>query len=431
MSQKIIAEYLKARDSGNRVNAPRVQLTQSTIRDLPTKTYDYAIGEATVPALTVRVRKDTGNKTFEVVKKVNGRMARSKVCTFGERPYAKGDESVIVTARAIIAKMDKGVTRSEEKTQARSKSTAAARQALTVLTACDNYINAKIRSYLTTKNYERFRDNHLTDLHHRQLSSITEDDVSDLFDGISKRTGPVAGNNVIRFFRAVWKHHRRKYGLGDSPTIIFTNDGDNVKRWNTENRKTRYIHREELNDWWNAVEQLRTHYIGDGDLAADYLQFALLTGLRRREITGLNWEDINRRRNTFLVAENKSKRPHIVPLTPTLLEILDRRKSESRPFQIEEPKNFIAKVTQWCEVPFSSHDLRRTYLSYANAPEVAIPMTVQKALVNHSRQSDVTDGYIQIDEDVLRDSMSKIQGYILTHAGQVKKVVPIGGVANA
>ena len=115
MSNKIISQYLTARDDGEHINAPRVKLTSAMIDGLPTKPYDYAIGELSVPGLSVRVRKDTGSKTFEVVKKVNGRTARSKVCALGERPYAKGDESVIVAARAIIAKMDKGITRSKEK----------------------------------------------------------------------------------------------------------------------------------------------------------------------------------------------------------------------------------------------------------------------------------------------------------------------------
>ncbi|MDB4542921.1 tyrosine-type recombinase/integrase, partial [bacterium] len=150
--------------------------------------------------------------------------------------------------------------------------------------------------------------------------------------------------------------------------------------------------------------------------------------LRRREISNLKWEDINKRRKTFLIAENKSKRPHTVPLTTALEKILDRRKGEDKPFDIEEPKKFIDKVTEWCDVPFSSHDLRRTYLSHATA--AGIPMPIQKALVNHSRKVDITDSYIQIDEEVMRDAMEKIQGYILAHAGQLKKVTPIKEVSN-
>jgi integrase len=422
MSNRIISRYLNERDYGKRANAPRIKLTSAIVDALPTKPYDYAIGELLVPGLSVRVRKDTGTKTFEVIKKVNGRMARSKVCTVGERPYARGDESVIVTARAIIAKMDKGITRSKEKAEARARVVERVRSSLTVMEACTTYIQGKTRASATTAGYKRFRDNHLADWHHKQLSTITEDDIADLHGRTTENTGPVAANNVVRFFRSVWKFHRRRLGLGECPTIIFTREGDSIREWNAENRRTRYIHREELEPWWAATERLREEYIGNGDLAADYLQFALLTGLRRREITGIRWENINTRRRTLLISDNKSKRPHTIPLTLALEDILDRRKREPRPFQIDEPKRFITQVSEWSNVPFSSHDLRRTFLSHATA--VAVPETLQKAMVNHSRKG-VTDGYIQVDEDILREAMQKVQTYILTHAGQVNDVVPM------
>jgi len=117
-----------------------------------------------------------------------------------------------------------------------------------------------------------------------------------------------------------------------------------------------------------------------------------------------------------------------VPLTGFLQDILDRRSGNDRPFFIEEPKKFIAKVVEWSDVPFSTHDLRRTFLSHATAVNVSLP--VQKELVNHSRKNDVTDGYIQIDSDTLRDAAEKVQSYILTWAGSIKNVVPLGVFAS-
>ena len=75
------------------------------------------------------------------------------------------------------------------------------------------------------------------------------------------------------------------------------------------------------------------------------------------------------------------------------------------PFCSEEPKKFIATVAEWSDVPFSTHDLGRTFLSHATAVNISLP--VQKELVNHSRKNDVTDGYIQIDPDTLRDAAEK------------------------
>lgn len=231
-----------------------------------------------------------------------------------------------------------------------------------------------------------------------------------MHDEITDKVGPVAANNVLRFFRSVWNFHKRKLGLGDSPTIIFTREGDNIKDWNPESRRVRYVSKEELRPWWEATERLRTDYDGDGDLAADYLQFAVLTGLRRREITNLEWGDINARRKTFTIKDNKSKRPYSIPITSDLSRILERRSAANKPFDFDDPKRFIRKVSEWSGVQFCTHDLRRTFLSHATA--AGIPLPIQKELVNHSRKGDVTEGYIQIDIDALRDAAESIQSYI-------------------
>jgi integrase len=429
MPKKLVQTYLTQRDAGKKALSPKIKLTQAIVGWLPIKSYDYSIGDSTVPSLFVRVRQNTGSKTFYIVRKINRKVIRSKICSNGERPFSVGDKSVLVQARAMIAEIYEGKTPASKRADVREAAEEAEKLSTTLGQACNAYIRAKVRAENTTKGYERFRDNHLQHWCELQLASITEDDIADLHDEITKEAGGVAANNVARFFRAVWKYHRRRLKLGDCPTIIFTKEGDSVKSWNAENRRTRYVAKEELKPWWQAIERLRNEYAGDGDLAADYLQFAMLTGLRRREITRLKWEDVNQRRRTFLIPDNKSKRPYAVPLSDVLEAILDRRAGSSRPFSIEEPKKFIAKVAEWSGVPFSTHDLRRSFLSHATAVNISLP--VQKDLVNHSRKNDVTDGYIQIDIDTLRDASEKVQSYILTWAGCIKKVVPLGVVASA
>ncbi len=428
MTKSMIQEFLAQKDRGVKVESPKIKLTQAIVDWLPLKPYDYSIRDITIPSLSVRVRAKTGNKTFYVVRKVNRKVVRCKISANGERPLSVGDESVFAEARAAISEIYAGITPASKKAAAREAAVEAEKLATTVEQACTNYIRAKTRAVNTTKGYERFRDNHLSHWGAYQLASITEDDIADLHDEITEETGGVAANNVIRFFRAVWKFHRRRLKLGDCPTIIFTKEGDNLKSWNPEDRRTRYVAKEELKPWWEATERLRQEYTGDGDLAADYLQFAMLTGLRRREITQIKWEDINQRRRTFLIPENKSKRPYAVPVTDALQAILDRRVGNTRPFNIEEPKKFITKVAEWADVPFSTHDLRRTFLSHATAVNISLP--VQKELVNHSRENDVTDGYIQIDSDTLRNAAEKVQSYILSWVGSIKNVVPLGVAAS-
>lgn len=426
---KAIKTYLQAKDAdpSARVTTPTVKLTQAIIDSLPTKPYDYQIREATVPSMRVRVRAVSGTKVFEISRKVEGRTATAPICRNGQLPYSTGPESVLKRARAMMAEMDKGITPSVAKAEKRVQKATEARLSTTVLDACLGYVKGRNIAASTLKNYEGFRDK-LAEWHHRPLQSITEDDVADMHERIGEEYGPIAANNVLRHFRSVWRSLRRKLNLGDCPTIIFTEEGDKLRDWNTESRRTGYVARQELKDWWDATERLRQDYVGDGDLAADYLQFAMLTGLRRREIVRIQWEDINYRRKTLAIPENKSKRPYHLPLTDALREIIDRRRDAKQPFYITEPRRFIARVSEWCEVPFTIHDLRRSFLTHATA--AGIPMTVCKALVNHSRKQDVTDGYIQINDEVLRDAADTVQAYILGNAGRISNVVPIGGAKH-
>ncbi|MDG0979658.1 MAG: tyrosine-type recombinase/integrase [Halieaceae bacterium] len=410
MSKAIIEQYLRDRENGVKTTKPVVKLTQALIDWLPIADKEYSVGEALVPSLSVRVRPPSGSKTFYVVRKVNGRAVRSRICNNYERPYSQGSHSVLAVAKRVVVELQDGITPAIKKQKKKLELLAAQKLSKSVDDACNDYINAKSRKKNTTQGYERFKNTHLAGWRDLALSSITEDDVAELHDEITDKVGPVAANNVLRFFRSVWNFHKRKLDLGDSPTIIFTKEGDNIKDWHPESRRVRYVSKEELRPWWEATERLRTDYDGDGDLAADYLQFAVLTGLRRREITNLEWDDINSRRKTFTITDNKSKRPYSIPITDELSRILDRRSTASRPFDFDDPKRFIQMVSGWSGVQFSSHDLRRTFLSHATA--AGIPLPIQKALVNHSREGDVTEGYIQIDIDALRDAAESIQSYI-------------------
>jgi integrase len=185
--------------------------------------------------------------------------------------------------------------------------------------------------------------------------------------------------------------------------------------------------------WWAAVEKLRSrkHYIGDGNLMADYLQFALLTVMRRNEITKLEWGNINfTRKELHLRADQnlKGKRKWTIPLTQPLIDILERRKAMEvdKPFTVADPRGAIDPVKEWSGVEFSMHDLRRSFASHAEATRM--PLKTLKLLMNHATGGDVTLGYIQ-NKDVLLKELQILQNYILDKAGVTSNVVALG-VAN-
>ena len=61
---------------------------------------------------------------------------------------------------------------------------------------------------------------------------------------------------------------------------------------------------------------------------------------------------------------------------------------------------------------------RRTFATYAESLDISV--YALKGLLNHSREQDVTAGYIQLEIERLRMPMKKITDYILRLAGEAE-----------
>jgi hypothetical protein len=77
---------------------------------------------------------------------------------------------------------------------------------------------------------------------------------------------------------------------------------------------------------------------------------------------------------------------------------------------IIEPKRQIKHVVKTSGVPFTSHYLRRSFLTIADVDQLS-PYTI-KRLANHSTRGDVTAGYVISDVERLRTPMESIESFI-------------------
>jgi hypothetical protein len=66
----------------------------------------------------------------------------------------------------------------------------------------------------------------------------------------------------------------------------------------------------------------------------------------------------------------------------------------------------LSIVEKACGVKVSVHDLRRTFVTVAEAADVS-PMSL-KALVNHALGNDVTSGYVQMSVERLREPAQRV-----------------------
>lgn len=167
----------------------------------------------------------------------------------------------------------------------------------------------------------------------------------------------------------------------------------------------------------------------------DYLLFVLLTGLRRREAAALTWNRVDFRDKTFTVIETKNHTDHTLPLTGYLFDLLAIRKSkavnqyvfpnEFGTGMLNDPKKQIKKVVDESGVSFTTHDIRRTFITIAESLDISA--YALKRLLNHKMSNDVTAGYIITDVERLRVPMQKITDFITVQFGvkQTASITPL------
>jgi integrase len=182
---------------------------------------------------------------------------------------------------------------------------------------------------------------------------------------------------------------------------------------------------EQLGDWWNAVQSLKNKpQYPSREVLRDYLLLLILTGLRRDEALRLRWENVNLDRGTLCAVDTKSRSDHVLPMGRYLWGLMRKRRRAcnsdwvfANPLtskRITDPRRQIVNVVAKSGIPFSPHDLRRTFASIVSRLGDRLSYYTTKRLLNH-RTSDVTQGYIQFDLEQLRSAMQAVEDFVLTH----------------
>ena len=95
--------------------------------------------------------------------------------------------------------------------------------------------------------------------------------------------------------------------------------------------------------------------------------------------------------------------------------------ANSQSGHIEEPKFFLARVRDVTGIEISAHDLRRSFVTTAEACDLSA--YALKGLVNHSLGNDVTSGYIQMNAERLREPAQRVTDRLKDLCG----IAPVSG----
>src|SRR6185369_13761033 len=115
------------------------------------------------------------------------------------------------------------------------------------------------------------------------------------------------------------------------------------------------------------------------------------------------------------IRDTKNRRPHMLPLSDFLLDMLKRRsKSRTSDYvfpgklkgRMAEPTTLVEEIRTASGITFIPHDLRRTFATVAESLDLS--WKTVKSLLNHKMDDDVTAGYVISEAERLRSAMQRI-----------------------
>jgi integrase len=250
------------------------------------------------------------------------------------------------------------------------------------------------------------------------LKEIKRLDVVDLVRDVKNETGPIAANRLLSFLKAFWAWALNQGKIDDSPAAA-------VKRMTKEKDRARdrVLTDIEIRAIWRASDEL--------GIFGRAFQVMLLTGQRRTEVGAMKWSEIDLRNKVWKLskARTKANRSHEVPLSDTVIEIINKTQRLAGSAYIFSTgthrtgdSSEIAPISGWGKAkgaldrivavkarkiaeeiagdeaakiePWHLHDLRRTCATRLG--KLGVPRLVVSKVLNHAT-SDVTSVYDQHD----------------------------------
>jgi integrase len=231
----------------------------------------------------------------------------------------------------------------------------------------------------------------------RAPASITRGDVRELVERTLVQHGASQAAEALKVLR--WLLARAV-----DLDLIPANPAAGVKKPGKELPRDRVLALAELRGLWNAA--------GEAGAYGQAVRFAMLSGARRGEVFAATWAEVDREAEVWRLpsARTKNRRPHTVPLTRTMLDLLgDQGEAAARIFPVApasdcwrelleaagivtppldgaggaKPGKRPPKRTRADRWPIRFHDLRRTFRNALTA-ELGVMPHVAEALVGHA-----------------------------------------------
>lgn len=150
----------------------------------------------------------------------------------------------------------------------------------------------------------------------RKAMTITKQEVQKLHEKIRDEHGMYQANRLFERIRAIFNKAIEWGWKGSNPT-------QGIRKFKEKSRD-RFLQPEEIPLFLEALAE------EPNETARDYVMVALLTGARRNNVLSMRWNDISFERKEWRIPETKNGDPLTLPLASQVVEILERRKQDSK-----------------------------------------------------------------------------------------------------
>lgn len=397
------------------VSAIPVRITKSVVDRLNAPVAGQTFTrDSELKGFAVRITT-SGAKSFVLEKRIDGKVKR---LTLGRYPELTVEQARR-EAHKLLGQIAVGSNPIAEKKQKEL-------QAITLQKAFDDFLLArKNLKPRTLYDYQRLMKVAFPDWQNKALVDISKEMIAKRHTKIGAERGKAYANLAMRFLRALVNFSIAQYEDGRGNAIVRENPVARLtqtRAWYRVERRQTVIKSHQLAQWYQGLMSLNNgNSSQQSALVADYLLFLLFTGLRRQEAATLKWSDIDLSGRSFTIGNTKNREPLTLPLTDFLYNLLEKRKAvadsdyvfagSGKAGYLVEPRAQVKRVIEVSGVPFTLHDLRRSYITIAES--IDISAYALKRLVNHEMSNDVTAGYIINDVERLREPMQNITNHLL------------------
>jgi len=201
----------------------------------------------------------------------------------------------------------------------------------------------------------------------KYLDELTRDVIAGIGELKRKETSPATANRLLALIRSILRRAALDWEWIDKPPVI--------KLYREAKRRVRYLSATQASI---LVQELPQHL-------ADMVTFSLATGLRRSNVTKLEWSQVDMQRNVAWIHGDQAKagKPIHVTLNATAMAVLTRQigkhprsvfSYKGKPITQVNTKAWYKALKRAGIEDFRWHDLRHTWASWLT--QNGVPLNV-------------------------------------------------------